>query len=300
MHCQHTHTHRHIVNRTEWDRDREKERERDTPCFTGGPFRQACECCFSFFLLRIFNFSHCQRDASASSSSRRGSIVTVTVVVVVVTRCRGCRSQKEDEFARLYFGSFAAQLICENSSRTSQSIISIPTHTHTHTYTSYSLSLTHTHTQLLLSGSVALWRARAICCLCWRNLPTAKQRLWQRQRQIYVGFSTRLLRRAALLTHFLNCISILFTYRIYRLLPLNIFVVYSGKFAEGGGERVRSFYRCLRSCNWREREREMESARRMLWESRVRVARLLNFYTLPGCIFVCVCQAAFLVFNKYM
>lgn len=53
---------------------------------------------------------------------------------------------------------------------------------------------------------------------------------------MYVCFSARLLRRAALLTHFLNCISILFTYRIYRLLPLNIFVVYSGKFAEGGRE----------------------------------------------------------------
>lgn len=110
-------------------------------------------CCFSFFLLRIFNFSHCQRDGSASSSSSRGSIVTV---VVVVTRCRGCRSQQEDEFARLYFGSFAAQLICENPSRTSQSIISIRTHTHKH------LTLSpHTHTLSYYSPAQLLSEERA-------------------------------------------------------------------------------------------------------------------------------------------
>lgn len=154
MHCQHTHTHRIELSEIETEIGRESERESETHLASlVAHFARRASCCFSFFLLRIFNFSHCQRDASASSSSSRGSIVTVAVVVVV-TRCRGCRSQKEDEFARLYFGSFAAQLICENPSRTSQSIISIPTHTHLHIL--LSLPHTHTHTQLLLSGSVVL------------------------------------------------------------------------------------------------------------------------------------------------
>lgn len=154
MHCQHTHTHRIELCEIETEIGRESERESETHLASlVAHFARRASCCFSFFLLRIFNFSHCQRDASASSSSSRGSIVTVAVVVV--TRCRGCRSRKEDEFARLYFGSFAAQLICENPSRTSQSIISIRTHT------SYSLSLTHTHTLSYYSPAQLLSEERA-------------------------------------------------------------------------------------------------------------------------------------------
>lgn len=123
-----------------------------------------------------------------------------------------------------------------------------------------------------------LARARAICCLCWRNLPTAKQR--QICLRLFMSPLTSLSWRISLIA-FLFCLPIAFTVCCQPA----ILLFTAANSSRGRGEAFTGVCRVStqtgeRHCECEESARQRE---RVVGRANARVARPHYFYKLPAC-----------------